>query len=289
MSRCAVATDDTTAPAPEERPEYRQLAEHATNRMASFGMPPGVRWAFIFTPDPIDARQPITPTALVAGSPAHIEALGIPTRGGGAQDLAEIDGYAGQDIAGLDGYKIEFFGRLLNSLPANGGPAWTLVLDDGSPQIVVELWQMRALIPGASCFAESTWNPVNGQHHSIHFTGDAWPDTDVIAAKRGLEWPREFKKMSRRGKNVGDGATWPGGIEEFLDDLWTTLEKRQKSTGKPWGHDPTTRPFRLDMRNLAAPRTVSGWLAKAGLRPQDIKSGAVTRSNYSQFVVKRRP
>jgi len=96
-------------------------------------------------------------------------------------------------------------------------------------------------------------------------------------------------KLVTRGRKTGDGATWPAGVEHFLDDLWTTLEKRQKSTGKLWGHDILSRDFRTSMEGHPSERTLRDWLRDAGLRVQDVESGKVNRENYSQFVAERGP
>lgn len=140
-------------------------------------------------------------------------------------------------------------------------------------------------------FAELRWHPALGFRAYI---GGLQPSDNVEAdarrAARVFEYFDDLQAAIRqRGKKEGDGTTWPGGIDDFLDDLWTTLEKRQESTGKPWGHDPTERAFRLEMRNTTSDRTVRDWLKDAGLRPQHIKSGAVTRANYPQFVSKQGP
>ena len=95
------------------------------------------------------------------------------------------------------------------------------------------------------------------------------------------------KRPGRRGKGPGDGATWAGGIEHFLEDLWETLEKLTRQSGTAYGHDPTSRQFRAAMREATpSPNTIRKSLSKAHLKPRDIKSGKVTRSNYREFVGK---
>jgi len=92
-----------------------------------------------------------------------------------------------------------------------------------------------------------------------------------------------------RGKKSGDGALWPGGVPEFLDDLWDTIDRYTKRTGRPWvkltgkGGDS----FRSMMKRHPSSRSLSTYLAKAHLRAQDIESGKVTRANYRQFVAEQ--
>lgn len=125
-------------------------------------------------------------------------------------------------------------------------------------------------------------------------------DTDVSLVRVNLNRPLDVLepvrsalrvavglKISRRGKHRGDGATWAGGRSDFLDDLWTTLETLTRESGTPYGHDPASRRFRSRMRESSSARTMRDWLReKAKVRPRDVKSGAVTRANYSQFVAK---
>ncbi len=173
--------------------------------------------------------------------------------------------------------------------PAAGAP-WYRFEGRGSP-VTVEIHRFRAYLPDAHAFAQIQWPTEVGVSKRIHLV-EGWEslsraeqDSAALGAAGAMRAIEGL--LSRQGKQTGDGATWPGGLPDFLDDLWTTLEKRQTSTGKPWGHDPTERAFRFDMRNTAAPRTVRTWLTKAKLRPKDIKSGAVNRANYRQFVAEK--
>ena len=72
-----------------------------------------------------------------------------------------------------------------------------------------------------------------------------------------------------------------GGMDDFLDDLFTTLEECCRRSGKLYDHDPVSPSFRSLMRGHPGERTMRTWLQKAGLRPSDIKSGKVTRRNYA--------
>jgi len=109
----------------------------------------------------------------------------------------------------------------------------------------------------------------------------------LLRAWRGVEILREMGAEHGGGKRDGDGATWAGGTPDFLDDLWTTLEKLVQETGTPYDHDPTSRQFRGKMRQATpSPNTVREQLKLAGLRPRDVKSGAVRRENYAEFVGK---
>lgn len=107
---------------------------------------------------------------------------------------------------------------------------------------------------------------------------------DYAMAARASVWFREG--LSSGGKSDGDGALWPGGVPHFLDDLWTALETLRAATGTAYGHDPASREFRSKMRGHPSERTLRDWLREAHLRPRDIASGEVTRTNYSQFVAK---
>jgi hypothetical protein len=108
---------------------------------------------------------------------------------------------------------------------------------------------------------------------------DLGPVQKALAVAVGL-------KVSTQGKKKGDGATWAGGRDDFLDDLWTTLEKLTAATGRRYDHDPVSRQFLSKMREHPSDKTVRKWLKKVGLRPQDIKAGRVTRANYVEFVSK---
>ncbi len=189
-----------------------------------------------------------------------------------------------------EGYRFDLFGlRVPNKVAAGTAPTFLLRNDHtGGILTCVQLWQQRARYQHSRLYAEVLWRPgFDEAEPGIRGGNPPYRDEERQHAERGIVLLRHLPIVSQRGKKRGDGATWPGGLPDFLDDLWTTLEKRQESTGTSWGHDPTSRAFRLDMRNIAAPRTVSAWLAKAGLRPQDIKSGTATRSNYRQFVAGR--
>jgi hypothetical protein len=94
---------------------------------------------------------------------------------------------------------------------------------------------------------------------------------------------------AKRGRKKGDGAIWPGGAPDFLDDLWTTLEEHQKSTGKVWRIDIRTRGFRMSMRGKPSERQLYKFLALAKIRRSDVEGGRVTRSNYGQFIAEQGP
>lgn len=97
--------------------------------------------------------------------------------------------------------------------------------------------------------------------------------------------PRRWVKVGR-GKRKGDGAFYPGGLPEFLDDFWNTLEVAQKIVGRLWGIDVTERWFLQKMRQQPGESVLRKMLRQAGLTPTQIKSGKINRSNYIQFANK---
>lgn len=107
-------------------------------------------------------------------------------------------------------------------------------------------------------------------------------EADYQAAVRAMIWFREG--LSSRGRQSGDGALWPGGDDDFLDDLWTTLETLTRESGTPYGHDPTSKLFRTRMREGPSDSPLRRMLRRVGLRPSDLKSGRVTRANFRQFA-----
>lgn len=193
------------------------------------------------------------------------------------------------------GYSLELYGIPIKGDHPNPSPRqWRLQYESEtwSSTHTIAMYRERIRHGTSNLTAEGLMLPAGDRWHyraGIFGWGLPYTTSDVQKAHHGLALLGLLSEVeaSRRGKHIGDGATWPGGVPDFLDDLWATLEKRQKSTSTPWGHNPTSREFRAAMRNTAAPRTMSDWLVKAGLRPQDIKSGAVTRSNYPQFVAKK--
>ncbi len=93
--------------------------------------------------------------------------------------------------------------------------------------------------------------------------------------------------ISTRGKRAHDGATWPGGAPDFLEDLWTTLEGLQRCTGKIYGHDIMSRSFLQAMRGKPSARLLYKFLQLARIRRADVKGCRVSRSNYVQFIAEQ--
>ena len=149
---------------------------------------------------------------------------------------------------------------------------------------IVEYWATGQAVPLCGLEAllpdqKSRWVEVEGQR--VFVPNGASP-AELAALQPYHKWEAEQQSgqpATWRGKSHGDGALWSS-LEDFLDDLWTTLEQRCQHTGKPYGHDPVSDTFCQAMRAQPAAKTMYKWLRKAGLRPSDIKSGKVTRCNY---------
>jgi hypothetical protein len=138
----------------------------------------------------------------------------------------------------------------------------------------------------SNVFAERRWHPFLGRRSAIGGLEKPHNEKEIRRASKDFRLFNQPNFSAKGGRRAGDGATWAGGLEDFLLDLWMTLETLTRESGTPYGHDPTSRPFRTKMREHPGDRTIRDWLRKAGLRPGDIKSGAVTRANYPQFVAK---
>lgn len=186
-------------------------------------------------------------------------------------------------ITGASGWPagwLTLVGALVDAIPADrdrpyfgvGGPflegyLGTILIHDGRGQVSVK-WPV---------------GPVGSLSTDIKLSSVVWTDTDIRAATRAARWLESLPRQGR-GRRPGSGSLWPGGDDDFLDDLWTTLETLTKATGTQFGHDPVSKLFRSKMREQPAGRTMRTRLADVGLQADAIKSGRVTRANYRQFV-----
>lgn len=132
------------------------------------------------------------------------------------------------------------------------------------------------------------WSPLDGGGHveeriegfNIHAPGFKFKE--LGGAFKALRALAQVKVTG--GKKGGDGATWAGGIPDFLEDLWTTLEHVQQATGKRFGIDIMSRQFREKMRSHPSTGTLYAWLKEAKISRKDVEGCRVERSNYAEFV-----
>jgi hypothetical protein len=122
----------------------------------------------------------------------------------------------------------------------------------------------------------------------VPFTGSRPPQHVVEETLRALRTACDILAAGppSRGRHEGAGALWPGGLDDFLNDLWTTLEMLTGAAGTPFGHDPAAKRFRDAMRERPGETVLRQWMRKAGIKCQEVKAGKVTRANYAQFVTK---
>lgn len=181
------------------------------------------------------------------------------------------------------------------------------------PDEPAQLWQMERREWRGVVHPELTLNIVR---MSI-----TWPDSPICFERqwltgqqvldqprliRGGATPTDYHRLAdayqalirftenlkpRAGRQKGDGSNWPGGIPDFLADLWDTADRYAAKTGRPWPKitGNSGQPFRAMMRGCPADRTLRDWLSKAELRAQDIESGKVTRANSPPFVAEQTP
>jgi hypothetical protein len=189
-------------------------------------------------------------------------------------------------------YTFEVFGRQIKSPEeAQQCPSeavWRMTAKAGTLELAV--WQAFAIHKSATVYGCADWRP--GWEEIGYGYGGVTPGekNDTSFADHGLRLLRNIP-TDRRGRKKGDGRTWPGGEEDFLDDLWSTVERHATITGRRWPEITGKRgnAFRTMMRGCPSERTLRDWLSDAGLRPRDIEAGKVTRANYSQFVAERQP
>jgi hypothetical protein len=206
------------------------------------------------------------------------------------------------------GYRFDLFGRVIwpsedtsvYPLPVR----WRLTIQQDREQplnpkggsrvylngrIDIATYCTRAYHPNSPIFAQVEWRPgwKHAQRGTIDPTDDGTPH-DPTAALRGLELLERLRgdpSVRMQGKKPGDGALWPGKIPDFLDDLWSTLERYKEATGRKYPLITGKRgdTFRRMMRGAPSERTLGEWLGKAGLRAQDIESRRITRESYARL------
>jgi len=245
-------------------------------------MPREADWVWILSRGPIRAADPIT-TLLVEGRRASWP-LGVKA----------------DTLRGWDGYELNLFGCAVAPTEEPGWPQW--VLSVGDKDVAIQIWRLRAHLPNAAAFAElrwpadvGVWPAAVGVSKRIHLAA-GWEGLTPAEQDRAVTGAAGAMRaihglVSQRGKKAGDGQLWPGGPEEFLEDLWAAVERHTASTGRRRPKITGTRgeSFRAMMQRRPAERTLRDWLGKVGLRPRDVESGKVTRANYSQFVAEQRP
>jgi len=206
------------------------------------------------------------------------------------------------------GYRFDVFGRALkptddrSAYPLAVRWALTIAQDPAQPawnpesggtvlvngQFDVAAYCARAYHPSSPIFARVEWRP--GWKHAERCPVDPTDDGrahDRTAAVRGLkllERLRGVPAITMQGKKPGDGALWTG-LPDFLDDLWSTIERHRKATGRrfPLITGKRGNTFRKMMRGGPGERTLGEWLGRAGLRPQEIEAGKITRENYARL------
>lgn len=257
--------------------------------------PPGPGLQIITTGAICAAQQPVPFTIDVyqdiGGNPDHL------LRRGPLRSTMELD----EAIArAWDGYSLEVFALLVpDGLPgAEGRLLWTMNWrDEGltpSRALPVRQW---ARFGDAPIRAELLWLPADKPRQTISGDVQNASDSDLRRARAGVRLLQLTSLLDTvggvlnrgGGRKKGDGATWRGGIPDFLEDLWDTIDRYRDKTGRSLpvitGKSGTT--FRTMMREHPSERTLRDWLADASLRPQDIEQGKVTRANYSQFVAEQ--
>jgi hypothetical protein len=261
LRRLGLAAPPSPSPA-----AYRVFAEQAAERMRDFGMPANSKWAFVFTPDPIDRSRPETAVALVTADPAERTVFRVDTT----------------PYKGIAGRTLQLFGRLVDPESTLDGPHWKLLPDDASPQIAVEVWEMRTFKHGAPCLAERTWLPGVGEHATIHFLSDDWTDADVNAAARAARWLRDFKANIGRGRHKHyTEANEP----QFFEALKLAAHGAVRA-----GEDLT--PTSLSRYGIGDRRTISDALDLYGYDLEKVQAEAVRctggGANICTFHVRRR-
>jgi len=171
---------------------------------------------------------------------------------------------------------------MLPDLPKDAFRTRTYGRGNGPELMLIALQWVE--IEGFEPFGEIRWESHGGKATLVGVNLDR--PVEVLEPVRKAMRVITGLKISTRGKRPGDGSTWAGEVPHFLDDLWTTLEILTAASNTRFGHDPTSRLFRSQMREHPSERTLRDWLGKAGLRPRDIKSGKISRANYPQFVAK---
>ncbi len=246
--------------------------------IADVGMPPDAPWIWATT-----ARHELGGEGMITGqlvAPAHI--IG---RGGLIPFWFATPYPWNKDYRG---YRFELFAR---QCPREA--IWRMRIEDdpaldGPGVLELAVWRARVIHHESPVIGRADWRPGWPRVKHSHDGIDPTVNNDTRRADDGLKLLRDIP-LSHRGKREGDGQLWPGGVPDFLDDLWSTIEKWQAQTGKRWGFKVASREFRHGMREHPSRGAMYAWLGKAELRPQDIESGQVTRANYAEFVGRRAP
>ncbi len=195
-------------------------------------------------------------------------------------------------MAEWEGYHLDLFGLRVPDKTA-AGPAPTFLLrNDRTGRIItcVQLWRQRARYQRSRLYAEVLWRPgFDEAEAGIRGGNPPYRGEERQHAERGIMLLRHSPLVGQRGKKEGDGQLWPGGVRDFLDDLWSTIEKWQNATGKQWGFRVASRAFHERMQEHPSRSAMYDWLEKAKIRPQHVESGQVTRSNYVEFVGRTAP
>jgi hypothetical protein len=242
---------------PHERAR-QWFAAAAATRTRDYGMPPG-SWAFAFTVGPIDSKQPAASFALVPADPDERTTFRV--------DSALFEGITGHDL--------QLFGRLVDPRSTPDGPYWRVTPDDGSPPIILELWEMRALKPGTPCFAQRTWIPDVGEHASIEFSAQDFTQADVVAAIPAVRWLRAFDVVSAQGGGRIQGSYDYETHDDYAPAIYAHI------------YDIPERNRRV---KEAKPATIANWLgtsvsslyrykARFSIGIRDIRRRRVSRPN----------
>lgn len=196
-------------------------------------------------------------------------------------------------LRGWNGYTLSLHGVVVLGPPLrphDDWPCWRLEIgpSDNRELVTIQIHRARAAKTPTAAQAVIEWSPGKQLRTLIEIHGDKWTPGHLDAAGRGLKL---LRGMTLQGKKEGDGATWPGGVPEFLEDLWDTIDRYQRATGNRWPKiiGERGKTFRVMMKGHPSERTLRDWLLEAELRPKDIESGKVTQANYSQFVAEKAP
>lgn len=158
---------------------------------------------------------------------------------------------------------------------------------DDSCQLTVGICLQRVEVESFEPYGEIRWR-IGGADVSLMRMNLKRPLQVLEPVRKALRVVAGLQSATT-GRSTGDGATWEGGVPHFLEDLWQTLEEKQRATGTRYGIDITQRAFLGAMKGSPSRPTLYKWLKEAKLRAQDIKSGRVSRSNYEEFVRQKSP
>jgi hypothetical protein len=248
--------DPSPARAQDTPSKIRQLLER-------LGIDPRDPWVWITTERPL--------------SPDHTRAR--IDDGGAARWISLTE----DGVKAWNGYSFNLIGIRWEATPEFLG-----LLQNWEDDLLLDVRYMRAQWQQSALYAEYVASEREGEDLRVGGFLLDYSSQEQDRALAGLKLLKD-SPVSGRGKKLGDGQTWPGGLDEFLTDLWDTIDRYTEGTGRPWLKitGEVGGKFRTMMKGHPAERTLRDWLKAAGLRPQDVESGKVTRANYSQFVAEQ--